>query len=307
MPQSILSRMLRLRIFGKSPVNAYLRLNKWIWEHLPPSSKRLCRLYSYFIFLHALARRSAIRRQNSSTFFFRNRPELELIRRLSDQKPKGSELKLLVLACSNGAEVHSFLWTICSDRPDLRVITNAVDISKEALEFAKTGIYSHTNHELTGVPIFERITEMEMHNMFDREGDDAKVKSWLREGITWHIGDAGDPELPNLLGTHDMVFANRFLCHMDSEDAERCLRNIARFVKPGGYLFVSGVDLNIRMKVARDLGWEALQDSMVEIHDGDPSLRDSWPWGYWGLEPFNKRRLDWKVRYASAFRIDKKI
>jgi hypothetical protein len=94
---------------------------------------------------------------------------------------------------------------------------------------------------------------------------------------------------------------------MDSEDAERCLRNIARFVKPGGYLFVSGVDLNIRMKVARDLGWEALQDSMVEIHDGDPSLRDSWPWGYWGLEPFNKRRLDWKVRYASAFRIDKKI
>ena len=46
--------------------------------------------------------------------------------------------------------------------------------------------------------------------------------------------------------------ANNFLCHMDASVAVRCLRNIARFVRPDGYLFVSGIDLDIRTKVADD-------------------------------------------------------
>jgi len=50
------------------------------------------------------------------------------------------------------------------------------------------------------------------------------------------------------------MVANWFLCHMHPEEAEECLRNLARLVKPGGYLFVSGVDLSVRSKVARDLG-----------------------------------------------------
>jgi hypothetical protein len=40
--------------------------------------------------------------------------------------------------------------------------------------------------------------------------------------------------------------------HMNASEAERCLRNIARLVTPLGYLFVSGVDLNILTKVAKE-------------------------------------------------------
>ena len=40
-----------------------------------------------------------------------------------------------------------------------------------------------------------------------------------------------------------------------------------------------------------------------EIHDGDPSLRQDWPLEYWGLEPLDRRRGDWKSRYASVFQI----
>lgn len=67
-------------------------------------------------------------------------------------------------------------------------------------------------------------------------------------------------EMPRILkvvdafGLQDIVVANRFLCHIQPEEAEACLRNVARLVKPGGYLFVSGVDLGVRTKVARDLG-----------------------------------------------------
>ena len=306
MYQKNIAKIFKLKVFGKSPINAYLRVNQRIWNRLPALAIKLDPVISYGDFLNFLARLSAIRKQNSSTYFFRNRAELELIRHLSNQKPKGSELKIMILACSNGAEVYSILWTIRSGRPDLRLMTNAVDISREALKFAEKGVYSKRNNEPENVSIFERLTKAEMQEIFDQEGDTVKVKTWFKEGINWHLGDAGDPQIIDILGPHDIVVGNRFLCHMDPPDAERCLRNIASMVKPGGYLFVSGIDLDVRTRVARDLGWEPMQDMIKEIHNGDPSLRDSWPCGYWGLEPFNIRRKDWKMRYASAFRLNEK-
>jgi len=139
--------------------------------------------------------------------------------------------------------------------------------------------------------------------MFDWEGERATVKPWLREGIRWHLGDVSDPEFVHALGQHDMVVANNFLCHMTPVAAEQCLRNVAQLVRPGGYLFVSGVDLDVRMKVALELGWEPVPELMAEVHNGDPSVRADWPWQWWGLEPLNRRRRDWQIRYAAAFRI----
>jgi 2-polyprenyl-3-methyl-5-hydroxy-6-metoxy-1,4-benzoquinol methylase len=149
------------------------------------------------------------------------------------------------------------------------------------------------------------MTAKEVEAMFEVEGYQAKVRSWLKEGITWLTGDANDPELVRVLGLQDMVVANRFLCHMDPQAAENCLRNIARLVKPGGYLFVSGVDLEVRTRVAWDLGWRPVTDLLKEVHDGDYSLRNGWPLEWWGLEPFCHDRSDWKIRYASVFQIGK--
>jgi SAM-dependent methyltransferase len=139
--------------------------------------------------------------------------------------------------------------------------------------------------------------------MFDREGDEARIKSWIKDGVVWQVGDAGDPELVKLLGSQDIVVANNFLCHMAPADAEKCLRNIAQLVGPSGYVFVSGIDLDVRTKVALDSGWTPVRELLEEIHDGDPCMRHDWPWNYWGLEPLNKKRTDWKIRYATAFQI----
>ena len=89
---------------------------------------------------------------------------------------------------------------------------------------------------------------------------------------------------------------------MNPPEAESCLRNIARLVKPGGYLFVSGIDLNVRTKVAEDLGWEPVEELLEEIHEAD-ILRNDWPFYYYGLEPLNKTRQDWRLRYAAAFQL----
>jgi SAM-dependent methyltransferase len=307
MPQSFLDRIVKLRIFGKSPVSAYLRLNKWIWSHFPLSLTTIRPICLYGSFLHTLVRLWATRGQFFGTFFLRNRPQLELIRRLSDLKSKGSTLKISVLGCSNGAEVYSILWTIRLARPDLKVIMHAVDISKEVLELARKGIYSLEAPELVGEQIFKRMTKEEMQEMFDIIQDQAMIKSWIKDGIRWYLGDAGDPKMLDILGPQDMVVASNFLCHMNPPDAERCLRNISRLVNPGGYLFVSGMDLDVRTKVARNLSWKPLGDLMEDIHDGDPSVRGDWPWKYWGLEPFNKRRHDWNIRYASVFQLGGKL
>jgi SAM-dependent methyltransferase len=184
---------------------------------------------------------------------------------------------------------------------------SAVDISKEVLELAQKGVYSLNIPELVGEPIFKHMTEEEMGQIFEREEDRVKIQPWIKEEIIWHLGDAGDPDILDALGTQDLVVANNFLCHMDPPDAERCLRNIARLVTPGGYLFVSGIDLEIRAKVARDLKWKPISDLMQDIHDGDPAMQGDWPWKWWGLEPFNQRRHDWKVRYASGFQLGEKI
>ena len=99
------------------------------------------------------------------------------------------------------------------------------------------------------------MTESEMQEMFDAEDGEVTIKSWIKEGVNFQLADARDPELARLLGPQSIVVANKFLCHMEPPEAERCLRNLVRLVEPGGYLFVSGVDLDVRTKVALDLGW----------------------------------------------------
>lgn len=281
----------------------FMSANEWLWSRLPASVTMSRPMLGYGAFLHSLERLRSARTQFHGTFFFRNRPELELMRSLVERKTRGSTVKCTVLACSNGAEVYSIVWTLRSARPDLKVAVRAVDISNEILELAKAGLYSLETNDLVNSPIFERISEREIEAMFDRQDGELRVKAWLKDGIRWQVGDAGDPTLADCLGEQDIVVANKFLCHMRPSDAERCLRNLARLVKPGGYLFVSGVDLEVRTKVAVDSGWTPVLDLIEEMHNGDSSVRADWPWRYWGLEPFDRTRPDWNIRYASAFQI----
>jgi SAM-dependent methyltransferase/quercetin dioxygenase-like cupin family protein len=298
-----LTRLARLSIFGKSPVAAYLRINQLLWNKLPSfvTAFRVLRLYGDC--LHALARIQGVRAQAFSTLFLRNRAELELIQRLVKRKSTGDVLRVTVLGCSTGAQAYSVAWRIRSARPDLKLVLHAVDVSKQAVEFAKCGVYSLAKSELTGTQIFEGMTAAEIEELFERDGEVLRVKSWVKDGISWHVGDVGEPKIVDALGPQDMVLANNFLCHMSPLEAEMCLRNIVRLVSPSGHLFVSGIDLEVRTKVACDLGLEPQQELLEEIHEGDPYLRKYWPSQYGGLEPLNKRRRDWRTRYAAVFQV----
>jgi chemotaxis methyl-accepting protein methylase/mannose-6-phosphate isomerase-like protein (cupin superfamily) len=322
---SWLTRVIRVRIFGKSPTNAFLRVNQCFWNILPSSFVALRLVDWYGHVLHAMARVQIPRAQTHSTYFLGNRPELELIRRLVAGKGASDTVRVAVLGCSVGAEVYSIAWEIRKARPDLRLIMHGIDISTEAVAFAKRGVYSlkaeagdqdihdygaagcwrigRAGSELVGAEIFDRMTAAEKTECFDLEGELASVKKWIKDGINWHVGDVKSPEILDTIGAQDIVVSSNFLCHMEDPEAERSLRNIARLVNRQGYLFVSGINLDIRARVASELRWEPVADLLEEIHEGDPCLTDLWPCQYAGLEPLNKRRQDWRIRYATAFRL----
>jgi chemotaxis methyl-accepting protein methylase len=281
----------------------FISLNERAWNHLPSALKASRLMRPYGAFLHSLVKAGSVPAQSHGTYFLRNRPELELLTRIAKRKPEGATLTIVVLGCSNGAEVYSVLWRIRSARPDLNIKTQAIDVSSEIIEVAREGCYCDQVWRNLHSSIFERLTESEARALFEGIPTHLKIKSWVKEGVTWLVADARDPKLVAQLGLQDIVIANRFLCHMGSRDAEGCLRNVARLVRPGGNLFVSGVDIDVRTKVAQDLAWIPIRELLEEIHDGDPSLRGGWPWHYWGLEPLDRTRPDWVTRYASVFEL----
>jgi hypothetical protein len=50
------------------------------------------------------------------------------------------------------------------------------------------------------------MTDAEFREMFEGDWYKAKVRSWLQEGINWHLHDTGDPGLIRVLGPQDMVW-----------------------------------------------------------------------------------------------------
>ena len=200
------------------------------------------------------------------TLFLRNRPALELMRRLVHDKAQGATVRTAVLGCSIGVEVYSILWTLCPARPDLEIVVHAVDISRDVLDVAERGIYSPEASAMVGSSIFEALSEAELLDIFDWEGDQGRVKAWVVMESRGRSATRAIPSSRPHWGSHELVVASNFLCHMDARSAERCLRNLVRLVSPGGFLFVTGVDLDVRTKVALDLRWEPVPELRTEVH-----------------------------------------
>ena len=209
-------RSQKLRVF-------YLKQLRRIWSRSPRAIRSLPPVLAFGRHVDRMVRQLSERSQHFATFFMRNRAELELLRRIADQLPRGARLNLAILACSKGAEVYSKAWILRSARPDIDLHIHAIDIAPDIVDFAMRGVYSLseagdrdiTTHEAvrqgrdvasiptsdTGAWIFRSTSPEEIDSMFERHGDEAVVRQWLREGITWQAGDAFDTELPSRLAS----------------------------------------------------------------------------------------------------------
>src|SRR5262249_4060721 len=144
------------------------------------------------------------------------------------------------------------------------------------------------------------ISEHSHEALFTREGKTLVVQDWLKDGVTWVVGDACSPDLAVRFGRHDVVLANNFLFQMPPEGSAACLRALSQLVAPNGYLVVSGADLDVRNRVLEELGFVPVTARCEEIHAAE-DVHDAWPLRFWGLEPIDRTRRDWAARYATVF------
>ena len=291
------------RFAGGMPVTrkiGYLVLgfNQFVWEHLPDSILRWNIFQSFGHLVHTVVKIRDSRTQNPWTFFLRNRPEMDLVHEIVSSRPDDSKVNLLVLACSVGMEVYSIQWKLNDLKSRFNIQLSGLELSEESLERAKKGEYPLDEYE----EHMERLSDRERDEFFSIRNNVAAVHPWLKENIKWYGGNACDPDLVDLFGEQDIVLANRFLCHMSPEVAGKCLDNITKLIKPGGYLFVSGVDLDVRKKVMEQSGFEPVNNLLEEIHNGDHTLLRGWPWNYWGLEPFSDKEDNYISRYAMVYK-----
>lgn len=75
-----------LRRFSGKCLSVYLGLARQFWTRLPRSLRGYWLSLAWARHLDRLVRRYSDRQQYFATFFLRNRPELELLRRIVDRK-----------------------------------------------------------------------------------------------------------------------------------------------------------------------------------------------------------------------------
>jgi len=265
------------------------------WNALPPRVRSWTPTQNLGRRIQRRAQRVQPRGGACFTRFFRNRPQLELVRDLVLDRSREVPVRIVSLGCSTGAELYSILWLIRMGRPSQNVQALGIDIAEECIQAASRGVYPCRVIEVAA------ISETRHERLFTREGKTLVIQSWLKEAVTWAVGDACSSDLAARFGLHDVVIANNFLFQMLPERSEACLRNLTRLVAPNGYLVVSGVDLDLRKAVLGDLGFVPVTARCEEIHAAE-DVHNAWPLRVWGLEPIDRTREDWPARYATVFR-----
>src|SRR5262249_13200730 len=89
------------QVVGTTLVRPVLRAPHSAWRELAPSAAPPG-LGWFGDLLHRVGQSRAARQQSFTTFFFRNRPQLELMARLLSRRPKGSEVRIALVGCSKG-------------------------------------------------------------------------------------------------------------------------------------------------------------------------------------------------------------
>jgi chemotaxis protein methyltransferase CheR len=227
------------------------------------------------------------------TYFLRNEPLLEVLRDLALKLPNGRDWRVISVGCSTGAELYSLLWYLRSARPDLRISAVGVDIADTVVAKARGGEYLRTDDEM------RFLSNAMIEAMFDQAVDAIKVKDWLRKDVRWLVADGMDPDLPDLLGSADLVLANNLFLPLSDEKAESFMDNLLRLVSPGGYFVLNG-NLDVKTRFAKKNRLVPLSDRIEAVHFGDPT-KMKWPWKHTSPEPIEKWRPDWQTRYAQIF------
>jgi len=236
--------------------------------------------------------------QSTTTKFFRNLQQLAALEGPLSNLTQAGSLSVLVAGCSYGCEAYSLGGFLALRFPRLNWRIDAVDISRDALEVAEAARYT-SEHGL-GLSENDVANQIEAR-LFDRSGDTWTVAPDVRERVSFAHGDVLSEEFQKFKN-YDLVLGQNFMIHMNDASSEIALAALVAAARPGGALFLGGMDLDTKTVLVARHKLVPLDWNIAAIHDADDMRRTAWPWYYWSLEPINRRRRDYLARYSTIFR-----
>lgn len=206
-------------------------------------------------------------------------------------------VRIASIGCSIGAEPYTVACTLAQADPAVDFRIRGFDLDAGAIERACAAVYTQQELDSGG-----NVSADFRDRLFEPTGDGWRVRPQIAARVSFARADVLDPDLPKIVGESDIVLAQNMLYHFPPRTAAKAFRNICKCLAPRAALFVDGMDVGLRARLTRALKLAPLDFEIEQMHEEARSERGScWPYIYWSLEPLDKRRADWRRRYATIF------
>jgi two-component system CheB/CheR fusion protein len=176
------------------------------------------------------------------TSFFRE-PEAfealkqEIMPKLLKSKHAGDPVRIWVVGCSTGEEAYSIAMVLreciedLKSRANFKVQIYATDIDRDAIDFARQGIYPAN--------IAADVSPERLKRFFIKEKDSYRVKNEIRETIVFAVQNVlVDPPFTKL----DILSCRNLLIYLTSELQKKLLPLFHYTLNPGGVLFLGSAE-----------------------------------------------------------------
>lgn len=185
----------------------------------------------------------------NASWFFRDPLVFEIIEQtllpgiiIRKQELKSREIRIWSVGCAAGEEAFStaiLVHRVMERWPaaiDWKPYIFATDIDTDALEKAKTGVYSRESFESTKLGILDRY-------FIARENVPAyEVRSFIKDMVSFSIDDCTSPghiaPANSVFGTFDLVLCRNVLVYFSPELQANVLNKMNKTITPGGYLIL---------------------------------------------------------------------
>ena len=170
----------------------------------------------------------------NETSFFRDVHPFEALRDHVLPQRGSRQLSIWSAATATGQEAYSIALTVMEQcGPAARVTILASDLSRQALDRARTGTFSQ-------LEVNRGLPAQLLVKYFRRDGRDWQLDERVRRLVTFgQVNLARDLHgVPPM----DVVFLRNVLIYFDGPTKVAVLDNISRVLRPGGYLFLGSAE-----------------------------------------------------------------
>jgi chemotaxis protein methyltransferase CheR len=147
------------------------------------------------------------------------------------------KLRIWSAASSSGQEAYSLAITLQESLPpgwSYEIVGS--DISTEMIQRAEIGEYSQ-------VEVNRGLPASQLVQYFDRVGAHWRVSPVLRRNVSFRLMNLTAP-LPSM-PPYDVIFLRNVLIYFDVATKRSVLRNVARLLRPDGWLFLGAAETTI--------------------------------------------------------------